>query len=809
MYAFGQNRTKRMMANNEEGGRANNNPYAAAVFRRFVLPLAEIIREDIATAAPGRRKAHTVLLKPMDPEAVAYLAVRNTLNVLMNGKAGVRGSAGPADDAGFGEVGARLVIHEIGRAVYHELILALFEHTEPDLFYTLVNDLGRRMSKSERHRMTVFKMQAKEAGIEFPEWGAGGVQQVGAYLLDQLEQLELVETLASTAGASRKSAIRTTINVRLSGPVLELIGQIKGHIVETTPYFLPCVEPPKDWVSIRDGGFHTPEMRRMQPFAVRSHGGWSEFEDHDITTPLAAINALQRVPWRINGRMLDTIRLVSRHFDMEEILSQAEMPAPPKPSWLADQKFEQMTPDQQGEFVKWKRDKSEWFTSMKLRGTKYGRFYTATTVAEKFRAFPAIHFVYFADFRGRLYAQTTGVSPQGSDMQKALLEFAEGKPLDSLEAEQWFCIHGANKWGYDKAPLLDRVQFVKDRTKLILGFVDDPVANDEWTEADKPLQFLAWCFEYADWVRAPHTFLSRIAVGMDGSCNGLQNFSAMLRDEIGGKATNLVPSDKPNDIYQMVADVAALMLRRTEPDEAGFRDKWLAHGLNRSLVKRSVMTLPYGSTRFSCADFIVGDYLKQGKATEFAKDEYAKAAQYLSHFVWDAIAEVVVKAREAMNWLQSAAKQIIKGGGENIRWVTPSGFPVAQFYQEQDNHRIRTNLCGNAFLRLSVDNDKADCNRHRNGVAPNFIHSYDASHLHLVTAAAAHEGLALAMVHDDYGTHAADAARLYRIIREVFVAMYERCDPLAEFAEAYMLSTPPERGNLDLRQVLNSPYFFS
>jgi DNA-directed RNA polymerase len=833
MYAFGRARTENMMTRNEEGGRADNNPYAKAIYRRFVLPLAEIIREDLKVKKAGRRKAHSILLEPMDPEAVAYLAVRNTLNTLMNGgdnpRAGGQGS-GSKDSGGFIVAGARAVVSAVGKAAYHELLLGLFEEAAPDLFYTLVNDLGRRMSKSERHRMTVFKMQAKDNGIPFPEWGAGGVQQVGSYLVDALEGLGLVETFQNAVAGTRSNQVRQTIEIRLSVEVLELISQIKGHIIETTPYYLPCVEAPKDWISVACGGFHTTAMRRMQPYAVRSHGSWSEFEDHDMSTPLAAINALQRVPWQINGPMLDAIRTVAKHFDMEEILSQAEFPAPAKPDWLiGDMKTDDMSPAQAEEFVHWKRQKAEWFTQMKLRGTKYGRFYTATTVADKFREFPAIYFVYFADFRGRLYAQTTGVSPQGSDMQKALLRFAVGKPLDTLDAQRWFCIHGANKWGFDKASLDDRVKWVEERKHLLLDFAADPVANDGWTEADSPLQFLAWCMEYAAWQTAPHSFASHLPVGMDGSCNGLQNFSAMLRDAVGGKATNLIPADKPNDIYQMVADVATLRLRQYEPQEVptsdgspeqdsardkviaanSFRTKWLAHGLNRSLVKRSVMTLPYGSTRFSCADFIVGDYLKLGKAKEFEKEEYNKAAQFLSHFVWDAIAEVVVKAREAMNWLQACARQIIKNGDEVIRWKVPSGFPVAQRYHEQDSHRIRTNLCGNAFLRISIDNETPDINRHRNGVAPNFVHSYDASHLALTTVAAEAEGLHLAMIHDDYGTHAADAAALYRIIREVFVAMYESSSPLEELAAAYNLPQPPELGDLDLRAVLNSPYFFS
>lgn len=795
MYAFGRSRADKMMTRNEDGGSANNNPYAQAIYRRFVLPLAEIIREDTTQKKPGRRKAHTVLLEPMDPEAVAYLAVRSALNIMMNDE------QSPA---------ARPVVTSIGKSCYHELMLCLFEDASPELFHTLVNDLGRKMSKSERHKMTVFKMQARDAGVPVPEWGPGGVEQVGAYLLDQLERLGMVETYASVVNAARRKDVRNTIDVRLTSEVVTLITNIKEHIVETTPYFLPCVEPPLNWESISGGGFHTREMQRLQPWAVRVYGTRDIFEKADMTIPLAAINALQNVAWQINGRMLDVIRDVAKHFDMEEILSQAEFPAPYKPEWLiGDMSKDDMSPLQQEEFFQWKKAKAEWFTQMKLRGTKHGRFYTATTVADKFRSFPAIYFVYFADFRGRLYAQTTGVSPQGSDMQKALLRFANGKPLGSSEAERWFCIHGANKWGYDKASLDDRVKWVAERKDLILSFADDPISNDDWTQADSPLQFLAWCMEYAEWQRNPD-FVSHIPIGMDGSCNGLQNFSAMLRDEVGGRATNLIPADKPNDIYQMVADVTGLSLvADTEDDPDGYRAKWITHGMNRSLVKRSVMTLPYGSTRFSCADFIVGDYLKAGKAKEFEKQEYRKAAQYLSHFVWEGIGEVVVKAREAMAWLQSSAREIIKRGNEEITWVVPSGFPVCQTYAVQESHRIRTNLCGNAFLRINIDTEEADLNRHKNGIAPNFIHSHDASHLAMTTVTAAQAGMALAMIHDDYGTHAADAQGLYVMIREVFVAMYEGYSPLEDMQERYSLSAPPQKGDLDLRLVLQSPYFFS
>lgn len=794
----GRNRARRMMTNNEEAGRAHSNPYAQAIFRRYVLPLARIIEDDLAEKKAGARAAHVVLLKPIDPDAVAFIAVRTILASLLSGGESIKGNS---------------LMHAVGNSVYHEYMLTHFEHVSPELFHTLVNDFERRRSKSERHRMTVFKMQARGNGIEWNEWGIGAKEQVGGYLLDRLSVLGMVEIEKVQRKVGRQ--FRSDTVILLTEDVSDLIDSIKDFVSETTPYYLPCVEPPRDWVGISDGGWHTVEMRRLMPHAVSVRKGEVEpFRDVDLSRVLEGINVLQKVRWRVNGRILDTVKEVSRHFDMEEILSQAEIPRPAKPDFLdAGVTKEQMDGQQLHEFAQWKRAMAEWHTEMRLRGTKYGRFYTATRVADKLRDEDAIFFVYFADFRGRLYAQTTGINPQGSDLQKALLHFADGLPINSTDAELWFLVHGANKFGFDKAPLKERAAWVRERKDMLCRMADDPISFNEWQTADKPLQFLAWVFEYREWVRSPSTFVSRIPIAMDGSCNGLQNFSALLLDEVGGKATNLVPAALPNDVYGMVAVRTTEILESLPDDEQGFRKKWLAHGINRSLVKRSVMTLPYGSTRFSSADFIVGDYLRKGKAPEFSKEEYSVAARYLSFHVWAAIGDVVVKAREAMVWLQQVASILIRNGEQNIKWITPTGFPVLQQYWEVAEHRINTKLCGSTKIVCYSEQDTPSKNQHRNGIAPNFVHSLDASHMVLTAVGASRAGVpALAMIHDDYGCHAAHAAVLYREIRRAFVDMYTSNLPLEDLRNryaAYDLPPIPAKGSLNLALVLDSEYFFS
>ena len=73
------------------------------------------------------------------------------------------------------------------------------------------------------------------------------------------------------------------------------------------------------------------------------------------------------------------------------------------------------------------------------------------------------------------------------------------------------------------------------------------------------------------------------------------------------------------------------------------------------------------------------------------------------------------------------------------------------------------------------------------------------------------------MVHDSYGTQSPYMPTMVNIIRESFVDMYEQNDVLQQLydhavkvlPEGAEIPKPPERGDLSLREVLQSEYFFS
>lgn len=795
-YGFGRERAAERIAKLEKSGNADEAGYANAVYRRFVLPIAEAIRvEKLERPKRGPLSATKRMLVVLEDEPTAFVVVRAALQHLMSNK----------------HDNARVLFDDVGQAAYHEHLLAHFEGLEPKLFKQLTMGFAKRMSKDERYRLNVVRAEAAAKGRELPEWDSEDIQRLGRFMAGLLVDhgmLTLTTRQVKKLGRITESA--------MTEDCATLVQDIRHDVIEAAPYFMPCVEPPMPWVGLADGGFHTEEMRRLAPWAVKATGvGRDTLESADLSQTLSALNAMQDTSWRVNGRVLHWLEVMGGKVDMGEVLAQGEQPRPQKPEWLVERMdVEAMTDDQRKEFRQWKRETAKWYSSTKQKVIRWGRYRLAMNVATKLRDYDRIWFVYFSDFRDRKYALTSGISPQGSDMQKALIEFGESFPVDDDDSRAWFCITGANRFGYDKEDLSERIRWCGENHDNIMASAKDPVACQWWLTADKPMQFLAWCFEYEQWQVFGDLFQSRLSVGMDGSCNGLQNFSAMLRDAVGGQATNLIPSDKPQDIYGRVAVRSEELLRALPVDALNFRNRWLDHGMNRKITKRSVMTLPYGSTRFSCAEFISGDYLAEGFVPEFDDMEHLKAASYLSRAVWKAIGDVVVKATEAMTWLQGAAGEIIASGAKTIGWVTPTGFPVVQVYWEEDRVCINSRLAGKQLLRLYVmkESERADKRRHKNGISPNFIHSLDAAHLTRVANRLRAEGiLSMHMVHDDFGVHPKHAAALYRIIREEFVSMYEGCDPLAAFQADYPLHCAPlpERGTLDLALVHQSPFFFS
>ncbi|PIN06369.1 DNA-directed RNA polymerase [Handroanthus impetiginosus] len=255
------------------------------------------------------------------------------------------------------------------------------------------------------------------------------------------------------------------------------------------------------------------------------------------------------------------------------------------------------------------------------------------------------------------------------------------------------------------------------------------------------------------------------------------------------------------------------MKEDAQKDPAVFPDalraRLLVNQVDRKLVKQTVMTSVYGVTYIGARDQIKRRLMERDAIADNA--ELFSAACYAAKVTLTALGQMFEAARSIMNWLGDCAK-IIASENEPVCWTTPLGLPVVQPYRKVGRHLIKTSL---QVLTLQHETDKVMVKRQRTAFPPNFVHSLDGSHMMMTAIACKKAGLNFAGVHDSYWTHACDVDEMNRILREKFVELYEA--PILEnLLEGFQQSFPslsfpplPARGDFDLRDVLQSPYFFN
>lgn len=799
MRERGADNYEKAQAAAEQQGRGAETQYARKLMREFMLPLIEALDTFINERKAGMRGKIRPLLSQCPSEKAMYMAMQALFNHFTM------------------EAPVAFLAAKIGRMVEDEIRFTKFQELYKEYYDEIKRDFARKGTKDYRYMHRVLTHKANEHTDHWVEWSQAERCEVGMKLLDIiLQNTDLIQKIQFFERGKTRTLIAPTPAAK------EWIDKHSDVSRFMWPDKMPCIIPPDDWTDLYQGGYYSPELRSATPFLKTQNKRHKKFVlDSDLAPAMAAVNTLQAVPWEVNHEVLDVMRIAWAKGLSIGMPSSQPLEVPPCP--IAGLEKDNLTEAQQEAFTDWKHEAAEIHTQERERVSKSYQVSRILRLASKYSKHPAFYYVWYADFRGRLYSATAGFSPQGPDLGKGLLRFRNAKRVGE-RGWYWLRVHGANRFGYDKVTYDDRVKWVDENREHFVRAANDPIGNtDVWGSADKPWQFLAFLFEYRDALalealgHSVEDFMSRLPIGLDGSCNGLQNFSAMLRDSVGGKATNLVPSDLPADIYSEVARVCTEKLRNVQDDPMARR--WLdfcaAYGkgsIPRSMAKRPVMTLPYGATRQSCTQYIFESLLDTDR--EFFEGNF-KAACWLTPYLWESIGDVVIAARSAMDWLQKCAGQVSKANVP-VYWKAHDGFPAYQGTVKIKTFQIETQLAGRFQLKIGKFTDDMDSNKQRLGVAPNFVHSCDSAHMREVIRRAKDHGIVdLAMIHDDYGTHAADTDTLHQIIREAFVDIYEEFDPLAQFSDmnadtdnVYQLPAMPTKGSLDIRQVLDSRYFF-
>lgn len=756
------------------------------VLRERLRDIADAIKTDCKRGAVGKNASYNKLVRQAagddeDYIKVGYIGLQYLLIYLARGK----------------KTKVTKFVSVLGTKFESELKCQMFEAENPAYFNTVVKSLNEQGVTSAVHKQKVLMKKFQDFEFAWSDWTTQMKVHVGSRVFRSI--LSCMDDLVFL----QKKLIRCKTDFYIDTTVAfdEWIEEFEKERGIMYPQHLPLKQPPIPWEHQHSGAYYTAAMK-MPFIKVRNKRAKQFVAESNPIQHMKAVNKMQRTAWQINEDVLKVQEEVFRQNLHIGIPSSQPIVMLPFPAHLDKVAKEDFTDDNKEEIANWKNVMKRQYDEERKRKGKVISFRQSHLLAQDLRTWDSLYFAYNCDFRGRIYCATAGLSPQGADDAKGLLRFAKGVKLGTTGIK-WLAIQGANVFGEDKLSYEGRVDWVKDNEQLIRAIVEDPISNMQWGEADKPYQFLAFCYEWerCDFGRDPNA-IGHLPVGLDGSCNGLQHFSAMLRDEVGAKATNLMDSELPEDIYGEVAKVTMAKLLELANEGDPYAKIWLQVGVNRKCAKRPVMTLPYGATQQSARSYVFDYTVENWSKFNMEERHQWELAKFLTPILWASIGEVVIAARAAMSWLQRHV------GSKFCKWTTVIGFPVYQHYLTDNLTVVKTHLEGQVWLRVpDMEAGVVYKAGQKSGIAPNFVHSIDSTHMVLtINAVDLHS---YAMIHDDFGTHAGNTEKLFKTIRRTFKHMYTKTDPLRHWAEQMEVTTAGlPRGTYNIEDITNARYFF-
>ena len=431
---------------------------------------------------------------------------------------------------------------------------------------------------------------------------------------------------------------------------------------------------------------------------------------------------------------------------------------------------------------------------------------------------------------------------------------------------------GIDTISVDKFSLEDRINWFNNNWDLIENTANNSILH----KCEKPVVFLDCCIEWcdiADMEDAGEMPTSSIPVAIDGTCNGYQHSAALSRDNKTGNLVALQDSAVPHDLYVKVAQ----KIVELAPDF--FINRPMSYAEIRKLIsKRATMTRAYSAGAQTIAESMYSDCVQAGadeqyNITQIDCDELAphilKAIEHVCpgsqttmKFLQDLAqwelgtfeyqdpdgnkisnstiskykkeariankeqrANPTVENTLALNKINSKLAEcklvLVKGyAGDDIRWMTKSGFPVIYKVNATRQDTCKSTLRGviggaskqpgriNHVAKIYLDTtNRREASA---GISPNYIHSQDATHMALVIDKF---GINFGAVHDSFSCHASDVELLKQITQEKFVEMYSNDNPLEAVKDCVTNNNctieVPELGDLDIFEVIGSRNFFS
>jgi len=225
-----------------------------------------------------------------------------------------------------------------------------------------------------------------------------------------------------------------------------------------------------------------------------------------------------------------------------------------------------------------------------------------------------------------------------------------------------------------------------------------------------------------------------------------------------------------------------------------------------------------GGTSYGLSQQVIDDSRKHG--IELLIYSEWKWSAYMGKEIYETCKTSLERPMQLLSIFEKAGKKA-EQEDRFLSWTVPiTNFPVVQNYTQgkvkklyiqygpQIGPRKSTGYFENT-LQLAIcfiEDVVPSKGKQAQGASPNAIHSLDAAHLTLTTYRA---DFPITTIHDSFGCLLADMPKLYKLLRETFVELYES-DPLTKIMEDIDGDiSNVQIGDLDISLILDSEYCFS
>jgi len=837
------------------GGPVHSRPIGALMWTWYsaLLPAIEeellAVRQALENNLPGaaneERKNYGVHLELLPPEKLCATTIITVMNMLSKGK---------DRDTGRWTCDFKVT----GATSYLGKVLMQESHAAITREGTKRNQAKGRQDKGQAAALSKRRPVFSQNDLD---WPLAVRVKIGALMLSKLietAKMPITRTHPRTKepvsqlqpAFMHKNVFRLGKKTGFITPCQDLIDKLHreplGGVICKR---LPMVVQPAPWTGFREGGYlnYTTDFIRFPP-TDQTPKDYAEaaIEKGDMQQVFDALNVLSSIPWKINENVLkvqiEAWNTGEQIGNLAPLNPNIELPREPTPSADPTVRRKWLQAVQDLENRRTGMHSQRCFQNFQL---EIARAYRKET----------IYFPHNIDFRGRAYPVPPYLNHMGADNVRGLMLFGTGKELGTTGL-RWLKIHLANVYGYDKASLQERENFAMEHLDDIYDSVDKPLTGRRWwLQSEDAFQTLAACFELKNALQSPdpEKFVSYLPIHQDGTCNGLQHYAALGGDEVGARQVNLVPSDRPADVYSAVMEAVKAQVEEDYNNDHPVAK--ILHGrITRKVVKQPVMTNVYGVTYYGAKEQVKKQIEELfPEIVRGADINHGTLAAYVAKKIFQSLGEMFRGAQAIQDWLGVCADRIstcvspeqlealakpeaavkkygynregntkamradIRGNRErqskglfksSVIWTTPLKLPVVQPYRAPQSRYVMT-----VMQQLSIQEprtwDPISKRRQLQGFPPNFIHSLDATHMMLSALKSREKGMTFASIHDSFWTHACDIDNLSELLRDAFVHMHSedvvgrlREEMLARYGGSYYLATvdPLTRVGMKLKE---------